>query len=802
MAKIKQNNFLDSVNDVFTDAIQEGVLHLYAEGGRFSGRTIGVKDRTLFHFGTTGYLGLEQDSRLKSAAIRAIQLYGTQFPLSKSYISHPLYRALEEAMAQMYQCETIITKNSTLGHLGVIPSVVDDGDAIILDHQVHWSVQSASKVLKTRSVPIDMIRHNDLNMLEDKIKTYANTRQRIWYMADGIYSMFGDYAPVQELKALSLKYPQLHLYFDDVHGMSWIGKNGTGYVLSEIDLDDNVLVFGTLSKTFGASGAVLVCSNKKMYKRIKTFGGPLTFSAQLEPASVAAATASAMIHLSPEIHTLQDELSERITFFNALLEQTELPLVDKNKSPVFYIGTGMPQTGYNFVNRLMKEGFYVNLGLFPAVPVKNTGVRITISRHNQKQEIVELVSAMAYHFPKALEDTHTNSNRVFHAFKLDSASSLHQPSQKDITIQLEDSITKVDKAVWNDCVGKHGVYDWEGLKFLEDTFRGHVLREHNWTFRYLMIYDRKGNPILSTFLTLGLWKDDMLAPVNVSSTIEKERISNPYHLTSEVLSLGSLFTEGIHLYMDQGHPLKMQALTAMMQTLETLQVGLGAKMVVLRDFAEKEPLHNYFQGQGFVRVQMPDACTMELGHFDTMEAYVTTLSSRNRQHLRKEILALEPRFKIEILKTANRRQLKQIQALYANVHQNNLGLNTFPFPESLFENMANHSNWEFITISLHESPDHMVGAMLCYRNQGKTFVPAFVGLDYGYLKEYHCYRQLLYQTIKRAWALKMERIDFGMTAAFEKRKLGAAVEPKYAYIQASDNYTLELMGIMEGHQSS
>src|SRR5690606_28557321 len=230
---------------------------------------------------------------------------------------------------------------------------------------------------------------------------------------DGIYSMYGDYAPVQDLKALSLKYPQLHLYFDDVHGMSWIGKNGTGYVLSEIDLADNILVFGTLSKTFGASGAVLACSNKSMYKRIKTFGGPLTFSAQLEPASVAAATASAMIHLSPEIYDLQDELRERITFFNTLLEQTELPLIDKNRSPVFYIGTGMPQTGYNFVNRLLKDGFYVNLGLFPAVPVKNTGVRITISRHNQKQEIADLVSAMVYHFPKALEDTHTNSSRVF-----------------------------------------------------------------------------------------------------------------------------------------------------------------------------------------------------------------------------------------------------------------------------------------------------------------------------------------------------------------------------------------------------
>ena len=291
MAKIKHNNFLDTVNEVFTDAMQEGVLHLYAEGTEFSGRTIEVKNRKLFHFGTTGYLGLEQDQRLKDAAISAIKKFGTQFPLSKSYISNPLYRQLEERVTEMYNCPVIITKNSTLGHLGVIPSAVKDQDAIILDHQVHWSVQSAAKVLKNRSVPIDMIRHNNMNMLEDKIKSFSNTRKRIWYMADGIYSMYGDFAPIQDLKALSLKYPQLHLYYDDVHGMSWVGKNGTGYVLSELnELSENILLFGTLSKTFGASGAVLACSNKKMYKEIKTFGGPLTFSAQLEPASVAAAT--------------------------------------------------------------------------------------------------------------------------------------------------------------------------------------------------------------------------------------------------------------------------------------------------------------------------------------------------------------------------------------------------------------------------------------------------------------------------------------------------------------------------------
>ncbi len=798
MAKIKHNNFLDTVNEVFTDAKQEGIMHLYADGEDFSGRTIGIDNRKLFHFGTTGYLGLEQDSRLKAAAIDAITKYGTQFPLSKSYISNPLYRALEEKLTQMYQNPIIITKNSTLGHMGVIPNAVSDQDAIILDHQVHWSVQSAAKVLKNRSVPIDMIRHNDLNMLEDKIKSLSDKHQRIWYMADGIYSMYGDFAPLKDLKTLSLKYPQLHLYIDDVHGMSWIGKRGTGYALSELgDLSENILLFGTLSKTFGASGAVLVCSNKKMYDEIKTFGGPLTFSAQLEPASVAAATASANIHLTPEIYEIQNDLRARVNYFNDLLQATDLPLIDQNKSPVFFIGTGTPKTGYNFVSRLMKEGFYVNLGIFPAVPVKNTGVRITISRHNELSEIKDLVAAMVHHFPRALEDTHTNMHRVCKAFKLDVKSKVADTVQPNLRVQLEDSILKIDKTLWNASVGKHGVYDWEGLKFLEQTFSGHARIEHNWRFYYLIIYDQAQKPILATFLTVGLWKDDMLAKVSASKFIEEKRQTAPYYLTSKVLSLGSLFTEGKHLYIDDKHVLKQQALDTLMLTLEKLELDVQAKMVVLRDFSGQDPLHPYFQGQGFVRVQMPNACKIDLEMHETLDGYIAKLSSRNRRHLRHEILKYEPLLSINVLKTCNTSQLKQIQDLYNNVHQNNLGLNTFSFPEKLFEAMSAHSNWEFITLSLLDQPEKMIGVMLCYNNRNDTYVPAFVGMDYDYLSAFYTYRQLLYQTIKRAISLKYKHIDLGMTASFEKRKLGATVEEKYAYIQTADNYTLELMGILE-----
>ncbi|WP_421803944.1 aminotransferase class I/II-fold pyridoxal phosphate-dependent enzyme [Flagellimonas sp.] len=799
MAKIKHHNFLNTVHEVFTDAKKAGVLHLYAEGRSFSGRTIEVKGRELFHFGTTGYLGLEQDPRLKRAAMEAIDRYGTQFPLSKSYISNPLYEELEDSISQMYGQPIVITKNSTLGHLGVIPSAVDDDDVIILDHQVHWSVQNAAKMLKTRSVPIEMIRHNNLGMLEDKIKKYQHNKRYIWYMADGIYSMYGDYAPVQELMALSKKYPQLHFYFDDVHGMSWVGKNGTGYVLDQLgELPRNVLLFGTMSKTFGASGAVLACSNPDMYDKIKTFGGPLTFSAQLEPASVAAAMASAQIHLSTEIYQIQKELRERIDYFNDCLSVTDLPLIDSNASPVFYIGTGMPKTGYNFVNRLMAEGFYVNLGIFPAVPVKNTGVRITISRHNQKEEIKELVEAMEYHFPKALEDTQTYAERVFRAFKLEPRASSERKILSGLSVELLDSIDQVDLEEWNSYLGGQGVYDWKGLKFLERVFSGNVKKEHNWLFRYVVIRDSDGTPILMAFVTLSLWKDDMLAQQQISEAIEKERKSNAYHLSSMVLSLGCLFTEGVHLYWDAAHRSGLAARDSFLELLEKMEQQYGAKMTVLRDFDAHTSWNEALYGHGFLRVQMPNSCHVDLLGIPSMEAYLEQLSSRNRRHFRKDVLPYLDRTGTQVMPMLSIQQLERVKGLFEAVRSRNLGLNTFSFPDSLFERMNQNPSWEFIVLSPLSEPDRIMGVMFCYTNLEQVYVPAFVGMDYSNLEEFALYRQLLYRTIERAIDQGIPKIDFGLTASFEKRKLGASVHQKYAYLQTGDNFILELLGIMEG----
>ncbi len=804
MAKIKHNNFIDTVDEVLSAAKSEGVLHLYAEDKVLTGRTIQIKGKEMFHFGTTGYLGLEQDNRLKEAAIQAIRDYGTQFPLSKSYISHPLYSELESKVEQMFGIPPIITKNSTLGHLAVIPTLIRDEDAVIMDHQVHWSVQNACQLLKLRGIPVEMIRHSNLEMLEDKIKQLTSKCKKIWYMADGVYSMFGDYAPISDLLNLTKKYNQLNLYFDDVHGMSWKGKNGTGFIFDAIkELPENCMVVSTLSKTFGASGATVFCKNQKLREKIKNFGGPLTFSAQLEPASVAAAIASANIHLSPEIELRQNDLASKISYFNQLLSNGNLPIISKNDSPVFFLGMATPITAYNFVQRLFKEGFFLNLGIYPAVPIKNTGIRITLSSHNHTKDIKDLTEVMEYHFPKALEETNNSDTKIRKSFGIDNRKmqSSVSPINQGLFIEEKHTIQDVEKSEWNKYMGKQNMFDYDGLLYLEKTFSNHQTQQ--WDFFYYTIKDENGEVVAMTFCTYGLWKDDMLATESVSRQLEEIRKINPLYLTSMVLSMGCLFTEGTHCFINSKHSLAEKAIKLLLDKLEEKYNQLNGDMLILRDFEEENIWNKTIQEQGYFKINMPESCVVLNPTWDSNEEFANRLTKRSQKHFNKEILPFENKYDIVIKDKLSNTELTRAYQLYNNVKDNNYAINTFRYTKVVFENMNKSPNWEFITVSLKIDTENLfTGIMFCYKNDKNNYVPALIGMDYKWAKEYQLYRQLLFQTIKRANALQISKIDFGVSASFEKKKLGAMIIQKVAYIQARDNYTLEVMNTIQNDYKS
>ena len=210
------------------------------------------------NFSSCSYLGLELDPRLNAAARDAVDRYGTQFSSSRSYLSHGMYEELEQLLGTVFRKPVVVAPTTTLGHLSMIPVLVGDNDAVILDHQVHASVATAAQQVKARGVKVEMIRHNNMAMLEQRINKLKDQYENIWYLADGIYSMFGDGAPMEDLKRLHDTYPQLQLYIDDAHGVSWHGTHGRGYVLEQLkgEWPERMYLTGSMAKSFGCVGVL------------------------------------------------------------------------------------------------------------------------------------------------------------------------------------------------------------------------------------------------------------------------------------------------------------------------------------------------------------------------------------------------------------------------------------------------------------------------------------------------------------------------------------------------------------------
>ncbi|MBK9638954.1 MAG: hypothetical protein IPO63_14550 [Bacteroidetes bacterium] len=97
----------------------------------------------------------------------------------------------------------------------------------------------------------------------------------------------------------------------------------------------------------------------------------------------------------------------------------EIPMFTDDISPVKFVCLGKPQMGYNMVSRLINNGFYVNLSVFPSVSFNNTGMRIPLSLHMSKEDINGLLNQIAQQLPLAMADTGTSMKEINRYFKMD-----------------------------------------------------------------------------------------------------------------------------------------------------------------------------------------------------------------------------------------------------------------------------------------------------------------------------------------------------------------------------------------------
>ncbi len=808
----KYHSFLDTVDQIVTDGVKRGILHLNNEDEKLSGNSLHLKGKEVINFGSCSYLGLEFNPRLIEGACQAIQNFGTQFSESRAYVSLSLYKTLENKFEEIFGSPVIVTPTTSLAHIACIPVLVNENDAVLMDHQVHSSVQNAVSIVKSKGVYTELIRHNRMDLLEERIIELRKKHKNIWYMADGIYSMYGDACPIEKIIELLDKYEEFHFYVDDAHGMSSFGKNGRGYVLDKVKIHKRMIVATSLAKAFATGGAVLVFPDKETARRVRTCGGPLITSGPLQPGTLGAAIASANIHLSDEITVFQNELQEKIKYAQIMLRKHDLPVISGANSPVFFIAVSLPKIGYKLIEKMIQSGFYLNLGIFPAVPMKNTGIRFTITRLHSFSQIDSMIAALSRHFNEIITENNFSLDDIYKAFKIQPHSEnplktdAIKPITEELTKEIYSSINEIKRSEWDSVMSEKGSFDYSGMQYLEKTFKENILPEDNWEFRYLIVRDKNDKIVLATFFTACLWKEDMLSPNEISVIIEQKRMMEPYLLTSTVLMTGSLLTEGQHLFIDHESPLWKKGMQIFFSTVTELQEKFEVSNTLIRDFETgNNELDSLFIEEGFFRLNMPDNHRIQSAGTFTMESFLEKLSPRSRKHFRQDILKHEEKFIFSIENTPEKNQIEQWYELYLNVKKRSLDLNTFTLPFKTFSEMAKNDNWQISILKLKPEYDSReeqlpVAVMFTFIS-GNSANFMLIGIDYDFQKEFHCYRQGLYQVIKYNLRNGIKNIHLGFAASFEKRKLGAEIIPTCAYMQMRDNYSMQYINELKGNET-
>lgn len=814
-----------AVDDVISDGARRGLLHAVAEDERLDGRTLTLDGRRLVNFGSCSYLGLETHPALREGVIDAVTRYGSQFSSSRAYVSAPAYARAEAELSSLLGRPSLIAPSTTMGHLAALPVLVGPPDTLLLDHQVHHSVQTAAHQVRAQGTATELVPHNDLAVLEERVAQASRSSRRVWYACDGLYSMYADYAPLAALEELVARYPALWLYVDDAHSFSWTGRHGRGYALEHLGAATlaRTVVAGSLNKSFAASGGALSFPDDELRRRVFTVGGPLIFSGPVQPPMLGAVLASLALHRTPEVAQRQQYLLGLIQQFNRLATAAELPLLALSDAPIRCIGAGTPEIAYNLVGRLRDAGVFADTATFPAVAAKRSGARLTLTAHHTSADVEHVVGVLAAALPAALADEGSSVEVLESRFsrQLTGRAVRRSPvavvpqQRRPLRLERVDSIDALSRAEWDAMFGRRGSFDAAGLRTMEDVFAGGVFAggsgssEDRWAFTYWVVRDdrRGGRPVAATFFTTALWKDDMLSSAGVSAQVEVLRAErgDPHYLTSTVLGMGSLLSEGDHLWLDRSADWR-SALRLLLDAARTEEDRVGASAVVLRDLPDgDDELHELLVAEGFLRIPVYDTWVRELDFADDA-AFLAGLTRKQRYHQRRNVLAWEGAFRVEVLAPGGAgttpAHLDHLHALYRAVHARNLELNVFPLPRRVLDAVLRAPGWEVLTLSLADGGPGRPVAFSCQHVGAAHVQPLFVGLDYDYVQDHHAYQQLLWQAVRSGQRRGAQRVLFGMSADLQKSRFGATRERRWAYVQATDTYNSDVLaGVTAGVRS-
>ncbi len=380
---------LDWVNEELDALKAAGLYNRIRTLGSPQGAWLVVDGKRVLNFCSNNYLGLANHPKLVEAARKALEVYGVGPGAVRSIAgTMEIHLELERRLAKFKGVEAAIVFQSGFNaNTATIPALVGKDDLIISDELNHASIIDGSRLSGAR---IERYAHASAADLEQVLIKNAGTYRRALVITDGVFSMDGDLAPLDEIYAVTNKHDVM-LLVDDAHGEGVVGRGGRG-IVDHFGLHGKVDVeVGTLSKAFGVVGGI-VAGNAQVIDWLKQRGRPFLFSSATPPADVAACIAA--VDLLEGSTELVDKLWENARYFKAEMKALGFN-TGVSTTPITPVMLGEAPLAQQFSRELFEEGvFAMPLG-FPTVPQGKARIRVMISAAHSRDDLDQSLAIFA-----------------------------------------------------------------------------------------------------------------------------------------------------------------------------------------------------------------------------------------------------------------------------------------------------------------------------------------------------------------------------------------------------------------------
>ena len=332
-------------------------------------------------------MGLANHPRLKAAAQEAIGNYGSGAGASRLVSGNlALNDQLEEKIAHLKGKESgLLFSTGYMANLGIISSIVGEGDAVFSDQLNHASIVDACRMSKADTT---VYPHRDMEALEEVLRKSDHYKQKL-LVTDGVFSMDGDIAPLPELVNLADRYGCM-LMVDDAHATGVLGANGGG-TGAHFGLEDKIdISMGTFGKALGGFGAFAAGTHTLRLFLINR-ARSLMFTTGLPPAVIASALAA--LEVLEDEPALRKKLWENTRFFREGIEKLRFSTI-KSETPIIPLLIGDADLTMRMGKILFEKGFFMHGIRPPAVPQGLSRLRITIMATHTEEQLEQALEAL------------------------------------------------------------------------------------------------------------------------------------------------------------------------------------------------------------------------------------------------------------------------------------------------------------------------------------------------------------------------------------------------------------------------